>query len=107
MTATDNTTMRQRHQVAAAEHLPPVRIIIGSEERTSASGGVFQHINAATGEIQAEVPLAGPREIDEAVTAARSALGPWRAMDPARRRDALTRFADLIKAYDWTALQVL
>jgi aldehyde dehydrogenase (NAD+) len=53
------------------------------------------------------VPLAGPKEIDEAVVAARFALGPWRAMDPARRREVLTHFAELIRDYDWTALQVL
>jgi aldehyde dehydrogenase (NAD+) len=104
---TATTTLVDRHKAAAEEYLPQVRIIIGEEERTVGDGGIYHHINAATGQIQAEVPLAGVREIDEAVAAARRALGPWRAMNPGRRREILSRFAELMRAYDWTALQVL
>jgi aldehyde dehydrogenase (NAD+) len=99
--------MLERHKAAAAEHLPPVRIIIGNEERSSASGGVFHHINAATGQVQAEIPLAGPKEVDEAVAAARKALDVWRNVNPVRRREILSLFADLIKKFDWTTLSVL
>jgi aldehyde dehydrogenase (NAD+) len=102
-----STTMLERHEAAAADHLPPVRIIIGDEEHATGDGGVFHHINPATGQIQAEVPLAGPREVDAAVTAARKALRPWREMNPARRREILVRFSELVRQFDWTALQVL
>src|ERR1700735_3615443 len=102
-----STTMLERHEAAAADHLPPVRIIIGDEEHATGDGGVFHHINPATGQIQAELPLAGPREVDAAVTAARKALRPWREMNPARRREILVRFSELVRQFDWTALQVL
>jgi aldehyde dehydrogenase (NAD+) len=105
--STRPNTMLERHELAAKKHLPPVRLVIGDEERTTASGGVYQHINAATGQVQAELPLAGPSEVNDAVEAARRALPAWRAMNPSRRREVLTRFAELVRDFDWVELQVL
>ena len=102
----ESTTLRARHE-ALAPSLPPVRLVIGGEERDVGSGGVHGHINPSTGQVQAEIPLAGPREIDEAVRAARAALTGWKAMNPARRRDILHRFGQLMREADWVTMQVL
>jgi aldehyde dehydrogenase (NAD+) len=97
----------QRHRSAAEKYLPPVRILIGGEEYSSGSGGTYDHVDPATGEVQAQVPLAGSAEVDQAVAAARGALETWRAMRPSRRRDILTKFADLVRAHPWGEVSVL
>ena len=48
-------------------------LLIGGERIATASGGDHQHIYPATGQPNAVVPLAGPVEIDQAVTAGRRA----------------------------------
>ncbi len=81
----------------AAVHLigkPGLRI--GAEEITESSGGTIEHVYAATGETTAPVVLAGPSEIDLAVTTARAAFPKWRDTPVNERRDILLRFADLI-----------
>jgi aldehyde dehydrogenase (NAD+) len=107
MTDEPRTSLVGRHEQAAREFLPQVKLIIGGEERDKGDGGVHHHINPATGRVQAEVPLAGPREIDEAVRAARAALGPWQRMHPAERRRILSKFADLVRNHTWTEASVL
>lgn len=84
------------HKIAA-QSLPKSRLIIGGEDRTSGSGGVFEHINPSTGLVQGQIPLAGPDEIDEAVAAAQSAFEVWNKMRAGQRRALLFRFADLIR----------
>jgi aldehyde dehydrogenase (NAD+) len=86
-----------RHE-AAAKLLPVPRLVIGAEDLHSGSGGVHQHVNPATGLVQAAVPLGGAPEVDQAVAAARSAYaGTWGPMKPADRRWLLSRFADLLQ----------
>ena len=75
---------------------PPVHLRIGGERRASGSGGVYQHVNPATGQPDAEIPLAGAAEVDEAVRTAHAAFAGWRATRPAQRRRLLHRLADLI-----------
>jgi aldehyde dehydrogenase (NAD+) len=75
---------------------PAVHLRIGAERRESGSGGVYQHVNPATGQPDAEIPLAGTVEVDEAARAAHAAFAGWRATRPARRRTLLHRLADLI-----------
>ncbi|MET7771995.1 aldehyde dehydrogenase family protein [Nocardia sp. NPDC005366] len=105
---TDQTmSMLARHEAAAKDFLPRAKLLINGEERESGSGGVFDHVNAATGRVQAQVPLAGTKEVDEAVAAARSALGPWRAMHPTQRRQIMTEFTRLVKEHPWTEMSVL
>jgi aldehyde dehydrogenase (NAD+) len=75
---------------------PPVHLRIGAERRATGSGGVHQHISPVTGQPEAEIPLAGSSEIDEAVRAAHAAFGGWRGTRPAERRRLLLRLADLL-----------
>lgn len=73
-----------------------VKLHIGSEERSSGSGGVFQHVNAHSGEVQAEIPMAGAAEMNAAIEAAAAAFEKWRKVRPSERRDLLIRLGDLI-----------
>jgi aldehyde dehydrogenase (NAD+) len=76
---------------------PPVTLRIGAEKLTTGSGGVYGHINPTTGQVDAEIPLAGAAEVDRAVQTAHAAFDGWRKTPPAERRRLLTRLADLIE----------
>lgn len=78
--------------------LPRVALHVGAQELFDGSGGVFEHRNPATGAVQAQVPLAGPAEVNAAVEAASEAFEQWRRWSPTKRRDALLRLADLLQA---------
>ncbi len=82
---------------APVELLPAVGLLIGEQRVEDASGGVFEHVYAATGKPTRSVPLAGSREIDAATRAARQALPAWRSMTPDQRRDLMLRSAQLIR----------
>lgn len=77
---------------------PQSRIIYGDKSLTSGSAGIFKHIQPATGRHQADVPLAGKKEVDEAVACAKQAFDVWRRMPAVQRRALLTRLAELIEA---------
>ena len=62
------------------------------------SGGVHEHIDPSTGQVDAKIPLAGPGEVDRAVNAADAAFRDWRRTPPEERRRLLLRLADLIEA---------
>jgi aldehyde dehydrogenase (NAD+) len=76
--------------------LGEVALRIGDSGLFEGSGGVFEHINPTTGEVQARIPMAGPSEIGLAVEAADRAFEEWRRWRPAARRDALLRLCDLL-----------
>jgi aldehyde dehydrogenase (NAD+) len=76
---------------------PAVNLHIGSEVLSAGSGGVHQHVNPATGEVDAEIPLAGADEVDRAVRVAHDAFAQWRKVKPAERRRLLLVLADLIE----------
>jgi aldehyde dehydrogenase (NAD+) len=76
---------------------PVVRLHVGNRHLGSGSGGVHMHVNPASGKVQAEVPLAGVAEMNDAIDAAHSALDVWRRWAPAARRDALLRLAALLE----------
>lgn len=108
MPSTVAGSIAARHAETAARVLPRVNIVVGSQDRPTGSAGIFEHVDPSTGRIQAEVPLAGARDVDDAVAAARKALKPWRAMKPSDRRDVLFKFAQLVREYDeWLPLQVV
>ncbi|WP_405813015.1 aldehyde dehydrogenase family protein [Streptomyces sp. NBC_01390] len=85
------------HQDRAERDLPRPRLVVGGKDLHDTSGGSYEHINPATGLVQAHVPLAGPAEVDQAVAAARQAFEVWGTMRPAERRRLLTRFAGLLR----------
>lgn len=101
------STLVERHEQAARTHLPQAQLVIDGEQRDVGDGGWFDHVNPSTGRVQAQVPLAGPREISEAVAAARAALPAWRAMHPRDRRHVLIDFAARVRDYSWTQIQSL
>ncbi|WP_027948290.1 aldehyde dehydrogenase family protein [Haliea salexigens] len=74
------------------------KVWVGQEGLATASGGVHEHHNPATGAWQASVPLAGRAEVEKAVAKAQSAFQEWRWMNPSQRRQILLKFADLIEA---------
>jgi aldehyde dehydrogenase (NAD+) len=77
---------------------PAVHLRINGKKLASGSGGTHDHINPATGEVDATIPLAGAAEIETAVTAAHTAFQTWRRTDPAERRRLLNRLGDLIES---------
>lgn len=94
--------MKQAHLNTSSpsdDGTPEVTLRIGAHQRASGSGGSYAHVNPATGSSDGDVPLAGPSEIDEAVSAAHAAFDSWRALSGADRGLALFRLADLIEAH--------
>jgi aldehyde dehydrogenase (NAD+) len=75
---------------------PAVHLRIGAERRASGSGGVHEHISPVTGQPDAEIPLGGSAEVDDAVRTAHVAFPGWRATRPAERRRLLHKLADLL-----------
>ena len=80
-------------RLAAQGHL------IGDRWVRSGAAGVHEHRYAATGEVQAEVGLAGPDDVDAAVAAARRAQPAWAALGADGRRSVLLALADLVEAH--------
>jgi betaine-aldehyde dehydrogenase len=66
--------------------------------RATADHRAFASINPATGEVLAEIEIAGPPEIERAVAAAKRAQADWSAMPGAERGRVLKRVADLLRA---------
>ncbi|MCV7235187.1 aldehyde dehydrogenase family protein [Mycobacterium branderi] len=85
-------------QATVPDSLPTPRLIIGPQELTSGSGGSYEHHDPATGNVQADVPLAGAADVDAAVAAARTAFPAWRDLDLNRRRDILLEIARKVLA---------
>src|SRR3546814_8486866 len=70
---------------------PAVHLHLGHEQRTSGSGGTHPHLHPVKQEVQADIPLAGAREVEEAVAKAAAAQENWRRTPPEARRDILER----------------
>jgi aldehyde dehydrogenase (NAD+) len=85
---------------------PAVELRIGADRVPTASGGVYRHIDPTTGAVDAEIPLAGPAEVQHAVETAHEAFQGWSRTKPAERRRLLLRLGDLIEAHaeDFTRL---
>ncbi|MES1246965.1 MAG: aldehyde dehydrogenase family protein [Actinomycetota bacterium] len=63
------------------------------------TGDIRDVLEPATGDVLARVAMAGPAEVDRAVTAARAALdGPWGRTPPTERSRLLHALADAIAA---------
>jgi aldehyde dehydrogenase (NAD+) len=74
--------------------------LIGERWIADASGGEKPHVDPNSGQVVATTRLAGAREVDAAVDAARKAQKAWIALRPDQRRAALERWSALIKAAD-------
>jgi aldehyde dehydrogenase (NAD+) len=74
-------------------------LLIGGDRVTDVSGGHYAHHNPATGQVQAQVPMGGAADIDNAVVAARDALPAWRAMPVNQRGAILHKLSDLLEQH--------
>lgn len=79
--------------------LPRRQLFIGGTWRDAADGGTMEVVNPATEEVICSVSVAGPRDIDLAVKAARHAFEnkSWRDMAPMARSALMNRLADLME----------
>jgi aldehyde dehydrogenase (NAD+) len=77
---------------------PAVHLRIGADKIATGEAGVHGHINPCTGQVDAEIPLAGPADVDRAVRVAHEAFQTWRRTSPSERRRLLHRLADLIES---------
>jgi len=82
-----------------AEALLPKATSFISDAEVPGGGAPRTFVHPATGETYAELPLAGPAEVDAAVAAARAAFPAWRALAPASRRDLLHRLAGTLREH--------
>ncbi len=73
-------------------------MLIGGEWVNSSTGKRFATHNPANGALLATVPESSSDDVERAVSAARSAFGPWRAMAPTERAQLLWRLSELIEA---------
>lgn len=79
----------------------PVKMLIGGQWTTAASGKTFDTINPSTGEVLARVAEGDTEDINRAVAAARKAFesGPWPKLTPSQRGRLLWKLADLVEAH--------
>ncbi len=77
--------------------LPTPGSVIGNHIVTDGTGGEYQHIYAATGRPTRRMALAGVREVDRAVQAARAAFPVWSSMRRDERRRLFLKVAELIR----------
>ncbi|WP_449372628.1 aldehyde dehydrogenase family protein [Arthrobacter psychrolactophilus] len=84
--------------LSAAPTLPPVTLRIGAESRTTGAG-THEHIDPATGKVDALVPLAGVSDVDDAVQAAHAAFAVWRATPAGTRAKCLLKLAQLVEEH--------
>ena len=81
-----------------ASTAPEVHLHLGNEQRTSGTGGTHPHLHPVTQVVQADIPLAGTKEVEEAVAKAEAVREDWRRTAPEAKRDILNRLADLLDA---------
>jgi acyl-CoA reductase-like NAD-dependent aldehyde dehydrogenase len=71
---------------------------IGGRDVAAADGRTFTAFNPTTGAVWGTFALAGPQEVDRAVTAADAAFrsGPWGALSPTRRGRLLMKWGEKV-----------
>ena len=71
---------------------------IDGRDAAAADGRTFTGLNPTTGGVWGTFALAGPTDVDAAVTAASDAFrsGPWGALSPTRRGRLLMKWGDLV-----------
>ena len=63
------------------------------------TAGSRRGINPATEEPNPDVPVSTPRDVDDAVAAARSAFEPWSRQSYNVRRKLIERFSDAVESH--------
>jgi acyl-CoA reductase-like NAD-dependent aldehyde dehydrogenase len=84
-------------QIPRTEILPKYPVIIGDSKQERGSGQVMPHVYPANGQVTREIGLAGTKDVDMAVQAARAAAPAWRALPGDKRRDLMLKMAALIE----------
>ena len=80
--------------------------LIGDRWAPSSVGGTYLHRYAANGQVQAEVGLAGVKDVDLAVAAARAAQPAWAALGAEARREVLRELAGLLDEHRHEAAEL-
>ena len=80
--------------------LPEPGFLIGGEKVTSGSDDPFPHRYAANGEVTNDVPMAGTKEVDAAVAAARKAFPGWRRLPGNERRRLMFEYGRTLRTMD-------
>ncbi len=68
----------------------------GGAWQGSIASGTVEITNPATGEVQAQIALSGPADVEAAVASAVAAFPAWRRTPPQDRIQFLFRFRDLL-----------
>src|SRR5438045_2105532 len=95
-----STTEHPTTDAPPAPALPdgPRGLLIGGRFVDAADGATMPVHNPATGDVMAEVAVAGPEDVDRAVRVARDAFADvWRDFSPSARGKILWRLADLLE----------
>lgn len=71
-------------------------LLIAGERVEKTSEGLYPHVFAGTGRVNAEVAMAGADDVDRAVTTAAAAQREWLALPVDTRRDLLLKLSDLV-----------
>ena len=71
---------------------------VGGAYVESKSGRTAEIVDPATGRPYCTAPIAGPEDVDNALTVAATAFETWRATTPAQRQLALLKLADALEA---------
>jgi aldehyde dehydrogenase (NAD+) len=77
---------------------PDVRLWIGKEKLSTATGGTYEHISPIDGHVDSVIPVAGTKETNEAIENADETFESWCKTPPSERRRLLLRLADLLQA---------
>jgi len=88
---------REAQQEQAGSKLRTVRNLIGGKPFPAEDGRTLEDTNPATGQVIAKIPRSGPRDVADAVSAAKLALPAWSALTVEARCKVLDRIADLLE----------
>ncbi|MCW7943764.1 gamma-aminobutyraldehyde dehydrogenase [Streptomyces hygroscopicus] len=105
----DDVGTRIRTQDAVRERFAGGAQYIGGEAAQGTSGRTHAVVDPSTGAEAYTYELAGARDVDRAVAAARAAFPGWSAATPGERSDALHRFAAVLagRAEDFARVESL
>jgi acyl-CoA reductase-like NAD-dependent aldehyde dehydrogenase len=68
-------------------------------DQVNATAATFETTDPATGEVLAQLPVAGEDDVDAVVGKARAAQPAWAAVDPTRRTRLLVALAELVEEH--------